>query len=109
MNLAATSWGNAAPAGSGIWELRPPRGAAPPLVSRRLAAVTAASLIAHALLVAAVLRDPPSYVPAPGRAIPVEVVIEPSAQKPDYVRAHSVRPPEAAQNWPGGAAAGRAQ
>jgi TonB family protein len=103
MNLAATSWGNAAPAGSGILEPRPPRGAAPPPVSRRLAAVTAASLIAHALLVAAVLRDPPSYVPAPVRAIPVEVVIEPSAQKPDYVRADSVRPPEATQNQPGAA------
>jgi TonB family protein len=104
MNVALASRGSAANAGGGISEPRPTRGAFVSLLSCRLAAVTAASLIAHGFLIAAVLREASPDVAAPVRIIPVEVVMQPPAPEnqrvADRAKDNSKRPPEAMQILP---------
>jgi TonB family protein len=83
---------------AGFWS-HGTRGAFEPLPSGRLAAVTAASLIAHGFLIAAVLREASPDVAAPVRIIPVEVVMQPPAPEnqrvTDRTKDNSQRPPEA--------------
>jgi TonB family protein len=109
MNLVLANSGNVAK-GTGISGLRVPRDACLPLFSRQLAAGMAASLIAHGFLIAAVMREAPPVVAAPGRVSPVEVVME-SQQRPDSARDNFKRPPEVSQNrpeWTGGLGQGPA-
>ncbi len=66
-------------------------------------AVTAASLIAHGFLIAAVLREASPDVAAPVRIIPIEVVMQPPAaenQRAASAKDNSTRPPEAMQTRP---------
>jgi TonB family protein len=98
MNVALASPRNT---GIRISERRPARGAFVPIPSRRFAAVTAASLIAHGCLVAAVLREAPPDIAAPVRLIPLELVMESRAvekQRADSPSEDSERSPEAMQN-----------
>jgi hypothetical protein len=97
MNVALASRESAANAGYGSSEPRPTRDAFVSLPSFLLAAVTAASLIAHGFLIAAVLREASADIAALVRIIPVEVVMEPAAAEDqrvaDSAKDNSKRPP----------------